>query len=59
MFEKLQAMLLALMLAVGGLSFSVLAVGCEDDAGDDIEDAADDVGDNLEDAADEVEDAFD
>lgn len=29
---------------------------CEDDAGDDLEDAADEIGDDIEDAGDEIDD---
>lgn len=44
-------------LTVGAAGITVMS-GCEDDAGDDIEDAVDDAGDNLEEAGENTEDAI-
>lgn len=48
-----------IVLAMALTSVPVGVVSCNDDAGDDVEDAADDAGDAVDDAADDVEDAVD
>ncbi|MFA9477662.1 hypothetical protein ACERK3_05070 [Phycisphaerales bacterium AB-hyl4] len=60
--KQLWSIVFALGLAFGGVSL----VGCEqdagdhlDDAGDNIQDAGDDVGDAFEQGADDAGDAFD
>ncbi len=49
----LTALAAGMFVAAGGL------VGCDDDAGDKVEDAVDDAGDAVDDAVDEVDDAVD
>ena len=48
-----------LALAASLFFVSPFVAGCEDDAGDEVEEAIDDAGDAIEDVGDEIEDATD